>query len=73
MLWGRYKDSLNHSHTIESLSTVPSPVSHEIMIETKRPDLSLLHKLLIKCESEGWHPLVPMRVSLMEIFAHAKD
>lgn len=73
MLWGRYEDSVNYSHTVESLSTVPSPVSHEIMIETKRPDLSLLHKLLIKCESEGWHPLVPMRVSLMEILAHAKD
>ena len=73
MLWGRYSDSLNYSHTIESLSSVPSPLSQESNIQAKRPDLSLLHKSLINCGSEGWHPLVPMRVSLMEIFAHAKE
>lgn len=73
MLWGRYKDSLNYSHTIESLSTIPSPVSLETKIQAQRPDLSLLHESLMGCGSEGWHPLVPMRVSLMEIFAHAKD
>ena len=73
MLWGRYSDSLNYSHTIESLSSVPSPLSQESDIQAKRPDLSLLHKSLINCGSEGWHPLVPMRVSLMEIFAHTKE
>ena len=73
MLWGRYSDSLNYSHTVESLSSVPGPLSQEPNIHAERPDLSLLHKSLIHCGSEGWHPLVPMRVSLMEIFAHAKE
>ena len=73
MLWGRYSDSLNYSHTVESLSSVPGPLSQEPNIQVERPDLSLLHKSLIECGSEGWHPLVPMRVSLMEIFAHAKE
>lgn len=73
MLWGRYSDSLNYSHTVESLSSVPGPLSQEPDIQAERPDLSLLHKSLIECGSEGWHPLVPMRVSLMEIFAHAKE
>ena len=73
MLWGRYSDSLNYSHTVESLSSVPGPLSQEPNIQVERPDLSPLHKLLIECGSEGWYPLVPMRVSLMEIFAHAKE
>ena len=73
MLWGRYLDSLNYSHTTESLSYIPSLLSQESNIQVKRPDLSRLHKSLIDCGSEGWHPLVPMRVSLMEIFAHAKE
>lgn len=73
MLWGRYSDSLNYTHSVESLSSVPSPLSKGSNIQVKRPNLSLLHKSLIDCGSEGWHPLVPMRVSLMEIFAHAKE
>ena len=73
MLWGRYSASLNYSHTVESLSSVPGPLSQEPNIQVERPDLSPLHKLLIECGSEGWYPLVPMRVSLMEIFAHAKE
>ena len=73
MLWGRYSDSLNYSHTAESLSSVPSPVSQMTKSHVERPDLSLLHSSLMDCDSEGWHPLVPMRVSLMEIFAHATD
>ncbi len=73
MLWGRYSNSLNHSHTVESLSSVPGPAVDVPRERTERPDLSSLHDCLRQCGSEGWHPLVPMRVSLMEIFAHANN
>ncbi|MCH1592200.1 MAG: hypothetical protein L7R66_04320 [Candidatus Thalassarchaeaceae archaeon] len=73
MLWGRYSDSLSHTHTTKSLSSIPSPVNKSDPIEIDRPDLTLLHKYLRDCGSEGWHPLVPMRVALMEILAHASD
>ena len=71
ILWGRYSDSLNYSHTIQSLSSIPGPVTDTNDKQPKRPDLSAIHNCLRQCGSEGWHPLVPMRVSLMEIFAHA--
>tara|TARA_B100000575_G_scaffold62436_2_gene47532 strand:- start:10644 stop:11327 length:684 start_codon:yes stop_codon:yes gene_type:complete len=71
MLWGRYSNSLNHSHTAESLSSLHGPVVEMQSFQSERPDLSTLHDCLRQCGTEGWHPLVPMRVSLMEIFAHA--
>ena len=36
MLWGRYSDSLNYSHTVESLSSVPSPLSQEPNIQGRK-------------------------------------
>jgi len=71
ILWERYNNAVNHSHTVESLSEVPSPVRgiHSEVVE--RPDLSELHEALIKSGAEGWHPLVPMRISLMEMIAVA--
>lgn len=71
LLWGRYSDSLNYSHTVQSLSSIPGPVTDTHRKRPVRPDLSAIHDCLRQCGSEGWHPLVPMRVSLMEIFAHA--
>ena len=71
ILWGRYSDSLNYSHTVQSLSSIPGPVTDTYGKQPERPDLSAIHDCLRQCGSEGWHPLVPMRVSLMEIFAHA--
>ena len=71
MLWGRYSNSLNHSHTAKSLSSPQGPVVEMEDFQSERPDLSTLHDCLRQCGTEGWHPLVPMRVSIMEIFAHA--
>ena len=73
ILWGRYSDSLNYSHTVQSLSSIPGPVTDTYGKQPERPDLSAIHDCLRQCGSEGWHPLVPMRVSLMEIFAHANN
>ena len=72
VLWERYNNAINHSHTVESLSQVPSPVRSIYSDKIERPDLSELHDLLIKSGGEGWHPLVPMRVSLMEMIASFK-
>tara|TARA_B100000287_G_C20444432_1_gene706933 strand:+ start:105 stop:776 length:672 start_codon:yes stop_codon:yes gene_type:complete len=71
VLWKRYNNSINHSHTIESLSEVPSPVRGIHSKIEERPDLSNLHQVLLRCGGDGWHPLVPMRVSLMEMIASA--
>ena len=70
ILWERYKNAINHSHTIESLSEVPSPVRGIYSERSQTPDLGSLHQALIAIGSEGWHPIVPMRVSIMEMIAH---
>ena len=72
VLWERYSNAINHSHTVESLSEVPSPVRGIHSEIAERPDLSNLHEALIKSGGDGWHPLVPMRVSLMEMIASTK-
>jgi hypothetical protein len=72
VLWERYNNSINHSHTIESLSEVPSPVRGLHSRIEERPDFSKLHEALIGTGGDGWHPLVPMRISLMEMIASAK-
>ena len=72
ILWERYNNAIHHSHTVESLSEVPSPVRGIHSEITEKPDLSNLHEVLIKIRGDGWHPLVPMRVSLMEMIASAK-
>jgi hypothetical protein len=72
VLWERYSNAINHSHTVESLSEVPNPVRGIHSEIAERPDLSNLHDALIKSGRDGWHPLVPMRVSLMEMIASTK-
>lgn len=69
ILWERYSNSINHSHTIESLSGVPSPVRGIYSEESIPQGLDSIHELLIECGGNGWHPLVPMRISLMEMIA----
>ena len=70
ILWERYNNAINHSHTIESLSEVPSPVRGIYSERSETTDLGSLHQALIAIGAEGWHPMVPMRVSIMEMIAH---
>lgn len=72
ILWDRFTNALNHTHTTESLSTVPSPVRDSNRKRPSRPDLGPLHSSLRQLGSDGWRPLVPMRVALMEVLAHAE-
>ena len=65
ILWERY-----NSHTIESLSEVPSPVRGIYSERSESVDLGSIHRALIGIGGEGWHPMVPLRVSIMEMIAH---
>jgi len=69
LLWNRFNDAINHSHTADSLSGIPSPVRGSNNDDGNRPDLAPLHSALIESGGEGWHPLVAMRTSLMEAIA----
>jgi len=69
LLWHRYLNAINHSHTVESLADVPSPVRWGSPTPTPRPDLEPLHEALIEAGGDGWHPVVNMRTALMELIA----
>jgi|TARA_B110000881_G_scaffold217890_2_gene236317 hypothetical protein len=69
MLLKRYNNSVNHSHTAESLSQIPNPVKENNKEIRKRPDLSSLNKEIIRAGGDGWHPLTPLRTGLMELLA----
>ena len=73
LLWRRYTDALHLSHTVESLTNVPSPASQQFDGQISRPNLVPLHNaMLASGREEGWRPLTAMRVGLMELFAHSQ-
>ena len=73
LLWRRYTDALQLSHTVESLTNVPSPASQQFEGQISRPNLVPLHNaMLASGREEGWRPLTAMRVGLMELFAHSQ-
>ncbi len=74
LLWGRYTNALNLTHTIESLTNVPSPAATQFSGSAVRPDLGPLHEAMLAAgREEGWRPLTAMRVGLMELFAHSGE
>ena len=70
-LWARFKNTIEHSHTIESLSEIPSPAAVQYSGKRQRPNLAPLHDALIECGTDGWRPMMAMRVGLMECIAHS--
>ena len=70
-LWSRFQNTLEHSHTIDSLSEVPSPAAVRYTGERRRPNLGPLHDALLSCGTDGWRPMTAMRVGLMECIAHS--
>lgn len=70
-LWSRFENTINHSHTIDSLSEIPSPAAVQYSGERRRPDLAPLHNALVECGTDGWRPMTAMRVGLMECIAHS--
>ncbi len=69
ILWSRYNNSINNSHTIESLSNIPSPVRNIEHVSENRPNLKPVHDCIISCGGQGWHPVESMRTSIMELIA----
>ncbi len=70
-LWTRFQNTIEHSHTIDSLSEIPSPAAVQYSGERRRPNLAPLHDALIQCGTDGWRPMIAMRVGLMECIAHS--
>ena len=72
-LWSRFQNAVEHSHTIESLSEVPSPAAVRYSGERRRPNLGPLHDALVACGADGWRPMTAMRVGLMECIAPSSE
>jgi hypothetical protein len=72
-LWSRFQNAVEHTHTIESLSEVPSPAAVQYSGERRRPNLGPLHDALVACGTDGWRPMTAMRVGLMECIAHSAE
>ena len=70
-LWTRFQNTIEHSHTISSLSEIPSPAAVRYSGERRRPNLAPLHDALVECGTDGWRPMTAMRVGLMECIALA--
>ena len=51
------------------LSGDKAAVSTVTRHSVERPDLAPLHEALVRNQPEGWRPLTPFRVSLMEAIA----
>ncbi|MBT7432827.1 MAG: hypothetical protein CMA61_02345 [Euryarchaeota archaeon] len=73
LLWQRFTNAIEQSHTVQSLSQIPSPAAIQFSGERRRPNLSPLHEAMkLAGREEGWRPITPMRVSLMELIAHSQ-
>ena len=72
-LWIRYQNAVHGTHTIESLSDISSPAESQIDANDLRPDLGPLHDALLSCGTDGWRPLIAIRVGLMECIASVID
>ena len=72
-LWSRFQNAVEHSHTAESLSDIPSPAAVRYSGERRRPNLGPLHDALVACGTDGWRPMMAMRVGLMECIAHSTE
>ncbi|MEE3082631.1 MAG: hypothetical protein VX320_00895 [Candidatus Thermoplasmatota archaeon] len=69
MLWKRFQDTIGYSHSVESLANIASPAAVTYEGERRRPDLGPLHSALLSCGTDGWRPMIPMRVGIMECIA----
>lgn len=68
-LWTRFQNAVHGTHTAESLGEPPSPAASQVEGNQTRPDLGPLHEAMMSCGTDGWRPLIAMRVGLMECIA----
>ncbi len=72
MLWSRLHAVRGSSLTIADLAPSETPLG-AIADRSSRPDLASLHSALQQAGTEGWHPVIPLRVGLMECIAARLD
>ncbi|HJM66899.1 MAG TPA: hypothetical protein QF555_05085 [Candidatus Thalassarchaeaceae archaeon] len=72
-LWTRFQNAVHGTHTAKSLEEPPSPAAFQVEGDNTRPDLGPLHDALMGCGTDGWRPLIAMRVGLMECIAVELD
>lgn len=71
MLYNRVVAAKSQTFQLENLIPLDIPV--QLDDQTDRPDLTPLHSALLRIRGEGWHPLTPLRLGLMECIAHRLD
>ncbi len=72
MLWSRLHAVRGSSLSAADLA--PAETRLETVADrTSRPDLAPLHSALQQAGAVGWHPVVPLRVGLMECIAARLD
>ena len=72
MLWSRLHAVRGSSLTAADLA--PAETRLEAVADrSSRPDLAPLHSALQQAGAEGWHPVIPLRVGLMECIAARLD
>ena len=72
MLWSRLHAVRGSSLSAADLA--PAETRLEVVADrSSRPDLASLHSALQQAGAEGWHPVIPLRVGLMECIAARLD
>ncbi len=72
MLWSRLHAVRGSSLSAADLA--PAETRLEAVADrSSRPDLAPLHSALQQAGAEGWHPVIPLRVGLMECIAARLD
>ena len=72
MLWSRLHAVRGSSLSAADLA--PAETRLEVVADrSSRPDLAPLHSALQRAAAGGWHPVIPLRVGLMECIAARLD
>ena len=72
MLWSRLHAVRGSSLSAADLA--PAETRLEAVADrSSRPDLAPLHSALQRAAADGWHPVIPLRVGLMECIAARLD
>ena len=72
MLWSRLHAVRGSSLSAADLA--PAETRLEVVADrSSRPDLAPLHSALQRAAADGWHPVIPLRVGLMECIAAQLD
>ena len=72
LLWSRLQAV--RAHSLSAADLAPAATNLDAAVDrSTRPDLAPLHSALQQAGGDGWHPVVPFRVGLMECIAARVD